>query len=110
LNVKYAKTKIPAETGICLGVICWRVSSREDIERWQQQRWQCDANSAKNEKSESIYQEGFSQRRWNAYHGMGAEYVALPAHDEFQLPGRTDPRPKTALYGFYTELKEHFAV
>ena len=62
LNVKYAKTKIQAETGICLGVICWRVSSREDIERWQQQRWQCDANSAKNEKSESIYQEGFSQR------------------------------------------------
>jgi hypothetical protein len=41
---------------------------------------------------------------------MGAEYVALHAYDEFQLSGRTDPRTKTALYGFYTELKEYFAM
>jgi hypothetical protein len=58
LNVKYAKTKIQAETGIFLGVVCWRVSSREDIERRQQR--QIDTNSTKDKKSESIYQEGFS--------------------------------------------------
>ena len=58
LNVKYAKTKIQAETGIFLGVVCWRVSSRENIERRQQRQF--ETNSAKNEKSESIYQEGFS--------------------------------------------------
>jgi len=65
LNVKYAKTKIQAETGIFLGVVCWCVSSSEDIERRQrqqrrQQRRQFDTNSAQDEKSESIYQEGFS--------------------------------------------------
>jgi hypothetical protein len=41
---------------------------------------------------------------------MGAEYVALLTHDEFQLSCITDTGAKTALYGFYTELKEYFAM
>jgi hypothetical protein len=36
--------------------------------------------------------------------------VALPPHDEFQLSGLPYARTKTALYGFYPELKEYFAM
>ena len=115
MNVKYTLPKVSAETGlIVVVVVVARVSSRKDIE-WRRRnpttpRTRRAFNSPADEKGESIYQEGFSQRRRNAYDGVGAEYVAFSTHDEFQLSGRTDPRTKTALYGFYNELKEYFAV
>ncbi len=41
---------------------------------------------------------------------MGAQYVAFFTHDEFQLSGDPYARTEKALYGFYIEFEEYFAV